>query len=145
MCVRVRRLLSRHRQTGCSSVPLRLHGSLPPIFQPAFSFFLETRSLLLCCCFPHSFFPESFSGGRLQPILWQRSFCFLTRRACICVCERDRRREGGCCLSLSLSFYSLSGSSCRMACVPDTSASLPPVKLNSGHWINMSIITHSVT
>lgn len=30
----VRRLLSRHRQTGCSSLSLRLHGSHPPIFQP---------------------------------------------------------------------------------------------------------------
>jgi len=30
-----------------------------------------------------------------------------------------------------------------MACVLDTSASLPPVKLNPGHWINISIITYT--
>lgn len=28
-------------------------------------------------------------------------------------------------------------------CAPDMSALLPSVKLNSGHWINMSIITYT--
>lgn len=90
--VSVQRLLSRHRQTGCFSLSIRLHGSLPPIVQPVSpcSSFecVQTFFVDVSCTLSVRFasVPVSFSGGGphcgLQPILCRLSYCFLRRSVC---------------------------------------------------------------
>ncbi len=105
------RLLSRHRQTGWSSLSLRLHVSLPPIFQLLSLLCFWMCLHLLCWCFLYSFCPFCLCScvfQRWASSLWSSAhtvsaFILLPQEKRVWVREWAEGREVVVSLSLSLS------------------------------------------